>query len=1196
MSTWRSAATCCLLALRAALGAAEPIDLEPAKWQLQTQDAADGSGEVTADQFTLRRGAKGAGPYMLRVFRDQAVTPGTQYLFSFEVRVEGPGQAFGLVFEGPAEGQWDEANAKHLPLQRAADWATVRAVVVAGAATQRLRLDLRAAGANTTVTWRKVALVALGAAPPVLTPSTAAAALDGRLDDPLWREAVKLAPFRPLGDPTATAAPLTAAWAALRGGDLWLAYRASEPEMGSLRATPAGQQPGLAIWAEDCAETFLSTNRAAYAHVLVNAAGASHWEQYGSSQAAAHWYPSQHIGFHGDWQAAAARGEQEWTCELRIALADVFERPVGGDETLYLNVTRHRPRGAVENATWAPLTGDRYAVPSEFLPLTLRLPPRPATVAAPRRPGRLTETVAVPDLLLAGVPVKLTSAATPLPLPGRLALAGTAPTLPAAILAKLDRTLRRPGGPIWRLETAVGEPGDPALSPSERQALRSPEGFRLTLTAAGPQIVGRTPAGVLRGVATLLLLAQRARCAHGTLPTLTLYDAPRLPWRGVMGKLTRELIDLAYLLRLNKLLAYLDSFGGPTVFPFESYPIGGSTTTKAELRELFDYARAHGIEPIPYFASWGRTQYLKNMPDGAKLLVDDLDVLQPGYRNLDVADSQTHEVMLRLQEEILEALHPQSFCVALDEVHFGNIVTSAAAQAKGWKPSDWFVTAVTRSHELFTRHGVKLWLWGDMIDPGQNGKHFDLCGPDLLAKLPRDIGIFDWKYDGKEEPTVDYPSIAMFRAAGLETIGCPWYAPRSVPRLARSIAEHGGQGLLLTAWNDSTVPHLPAEWLRALALTAWFGWSPELPDLARLPLLPDTLVQAAAYWPGRDLPAGPTRALPAPAPATLVDGEALGEALGVPRGLTLDFLTAAPRTYRGASVTGWRRDGQPAAVLLAGVARPGLQNGNFARGLEAWQSQGLDAGCTATVRDGVLEVQRIAGTQFARVWQDLLLDPQRRYLLRYRVRVSGPGLGKVWTYSGDAKYTWDTARSLFADHRSGEWQTGSLALPAGYAALRICCAADGPGTTAQFDDVALLLADGQPEPTVAPVHLPVGGTVQALTFWHCTTPLPLLAGDMHRNSTEFGNLAPGTYQVEYVDGSLVDLPLRYRHNIVAPNDTHLGRHSDLGLAGSLDGRQWLNLPTWTWINPHPERPVAAVTLLPGSRPEVSVVWLGLAVE
>ena len=60
-----------------------------------------------------------------------------------------------------------------------------------------------------------------------------------------------------------------------------------------------------------------------------------------------------------------------------------------------------------------------------------------------------------------------------------------------------------------------------------------------------------------------------------SLPALTLYDAPRLPFRGLMVQLDRRIVDVAFLLRINKLLVYLDSFGGPTLFPFESYPIGG---------------------------------------------------------------------------------------------------------------------------------------------------------------------------------------------------------------------------------------------------------------------------------------------------------------------------------------------------------------------------------------------------------------------------------------------------------------------------------------------------------------------------------------------------------------------------------------------------------------------------------------------
>jgi len=52
------------------------------------------------------------------------------------------------------------------------------------------------------------------------------------------------------------------------------------------------------------------------------------------------WYPSTFAGYTGEWDAKAQVGAAEWTCELRIKLDDLFGRPVGGDQQLYVNFTR----------------------------------------------------------------------------------------------------------------------------------------------------------------------------------------------------------------------------------------------------------------------------------------------------------------------------------------------------------------------------------------------------------------------------------------------------------------------------------------------------------------------------------------------------------------------------------------------------------------------------------------------------------------------------------------------------------------------------------------------------------------------------------------------------------------------------------------------------------------------------------------
>ncbi|MGE5530937.1 MAG: hypothetical protein ACM3VW_02310, partial [Bacteroidota bacterium] len=337
---------------------AQAVELPLANWSAQSQQPADGKVAITADSFTLTRGAGGAGSYMLRVIQDVPVRPGGVYVFSYRVRVEGEGSSSGIVHSGNAQGIWDEAHPRYTETKRKGDFVTVKTIAPASSDTVKFRLDLRASGANTTVTYRSVTLEQIGEQPnAVLAPSTAAVTLDGKLDDPLWTKAVRFSPFRVLGNVESPAAIGNEAMMALSDGYLYVGYRLAEPNLANLKTTKPKDGGGLSpigIYNDDCAETFLSCDQVSFSHVIVNAAGARHWDQHNIGGPSATWYPTTTVDFNPDWDAKAAIGKGEWTCELRVKLSDLYGESLGGERQLYVNFTRHRTQGAEENLTYAP--------------------------------------------------------------------------------------------------------------------------------------------------------------------------------------------------------------------------------------------------------------------------------------------------------------------------------------------------------------------------------------------------------------------------------------------------------------------------------------------------------------------------------------------------------------------------------------------------------------------------------------------------------------------------------------------------------------------------------------------------------------------------------------------------------------------------------------------------------------------------
>ena len=599
--------------------------LKMGDWRLQSGNAQDGIVNVKNDYIELTRGSQGADKYTLRAYQDVTVTPGTIYQLSYKIKVKGKGLGGGLIYPGNKQGKWEGKNIKYAPRQRQCDFKDVKVNLAAGKNIVKFRVDLRAQGAYTKVIYKDIKLEEVGKEQDiVLMPGTAEIKVDGKLDDRLWKNAVKLSGFKVLGNVSRNSKTANEVMLAVKDGYLYVAYRMEEPKISGMKVTKMDGTHDMAdtigIYADDCAETFISPERLSYAHLLVNPAGVKHWDQKNIGKPSTTWYPTDKSDFTGSWEAAAQVGKNEWTCELRIKLSSLFGEEKGGRQHLFVNFTRHRTQGNEPNLTLAPLAGKFYAVPNEFIPVTLVLPPvSKRKMESADIVSEFTKRLGVPELLLAGNPVKWIKNPGKFKLAEKVDIEDKSGKLDAIVKKQLNKALisSEGSGSLKVVLTVDNTITDSLPSSVEQAKMKSLEAFKLELTAGKAVVTGRTKDGLLRGIATLVLLANRIRFLDGVeLEAFTLYDAPRMKNRGwLVGdydpKEVKRMIDTAFLLRFNQIFIALDSFGGPTKFPFSSFPIGSKSSTKQDWIGVFNYARARGIEPIPYFSSWGRVQYLK---------------------------------------------------------------------------------------------------------------------------------------------------------------------------------------------------------------------------------------------------------------------------------------------------------------------------------------------------------------------------------------------------------------------------------------------------------------------------------------------------------------------------------------------------------------------------------------------------------
>lgn len=146
------------------------------------------------------------------------------------------------------------------------------------------------------------------------------------------------------------------------------------------------------------------------------------------------------------------------------------------------------------------------------------------------------------------------------------------------------------------------------------QKLGEDESYHLEISPSGGKLTAANPLGVLHGLQTFLQLV-RISPQGFVVPSITVDDQPRFPWRGLMIDAGRHFMPVSVIKRnldgmeavkLNVFHWHLSEDQG---FRVESdvYPLlqekgsNGLFYTKQQVREVIEYARNRGIRVIPEF-------------------------------------------------------------------------------------------------------------------------------------------------------------------------------------------------------------------------------------------------------------------------------------------------------------------------------------------------------------------------------------------------------------------------------------------------------------------------------------------------------------------------------------------------------------------------------------------------------------------
>lgn len=267
------------------------------------------------------------------------------------------------------------------------------------------------------------------------------------------------------------------------------------------------------------------------------------------------------------------------------------------------------------------------------------------------------------------------------------------------------------------------------------------DGYTLTIGADSVEIASSTDAGMFYGLQSLSHLLP-LDVNEADLPCLTINDAPRFPWRGVMLDCSRhffskedikKLLDTMARYKLNRFHWHLVDDQGWRL-EIKKYPqltsegatkngrktrASGFYYTQEDVREIVAYAEARFITVVPEIEMPGHSLAILSVLPELKCDPD-----AKGWVNVFCAgNDKTYEVLRDILEETF-ALFPSEFVhIGGDEANKTSWKSCPKCQARMKREGLRSVHAlqsyfIKQMEPVFHKHGKRLLGWDEIMDGG----------------------------------------------------------------------------------------------------------------------------------------------------------------------------------------------------------------------------------------------------------------------------------------------------------------------------------------------------------------------------------------------------------------------------------------------------------------------------------------------
>ena len=269
------------------------------------------------------------------------------------------------------------------------------------------------------------------------------------------------------------------------------------------------------------------------------------------------------------------------------------------------------------------------------------------------------------------------------------------------------------------------------------QELGEDESYTLEVSPSRATLTAPTPLGALHGLETFLQLVEPTPAGF-TVPVVTITDAPRFAWRGLLMDVSRHFIPLEVLkrnldgmaaMKMNVLHWHLSDNEGFRVesrrFPkLHQSGSDGLYYTQTEIRDFVAYARDRGIRVVPEFDMPGHSRsWLVGYPELASAPGPyQMGRLAGADPAMDPTQKRTYKFLDKFIAE-MAALFPDAyFHIGGDEVNNqpwdSNPKIQEFIRAHGMKGNrDLQAYFNQRLQKIVSKHGKTMIGWDEVLHP-----------------------------------------------------------------------------------------------------------------------------------------------------------------------------------------------------------------------------------------------------------------------------------------------------------------------------------------------------------------------------------------------------------------------------------------------------------------------------------------------